>query len=301
MEGFFINKNESFLSQFNHPASVTRLLASGDDVDIMIFEAIPGRPCSITPGESPELLEYFYVLEGSAVIKLDDGDISVEKGDNFYAYHLKGSVYMESESGVKLLYVSSKPIFKFLYSFQEDLEKLIKESESKDVYTHNHAYRVQMYSIKICEKLKMSKDIIYTLAVSSLFHDIGKCIIPDEVLKKPGKLSADEYELIKSHSGESGKLLRNKFEDIIYRIVEQHHERMDGSGYPKGLKGDEILLEARIIAVADSYDAMTSDRAYRKAMSPMEAFKEIKYLTPKYYDERVVQAFEEILREEGVI
>ena len=104
------------------------------------------------------------------------------------------------------------------------------------------------------------------MALASLFHDIGKFFIPDEILNKPSKLSDEELNYIKMHSTYSSELLKGKFIEDISQIVEQHHERLDGSGYPKGLKGNQIRIEARIIGVADSYDAMTTNRAYRSAI-----------------------------------
>ena len=143
--------------------------------------------------------------------------------------------------------------------------------------------------------------IHYSLALAALFHDIGKIFVPDEILNKPDRLSDDEFSYIKKHSTDSQILLKDKFEERVGKIVEQHHERLDGSGYPNGLKGDEILIEAKIISVSDSYDAMTSDRAYKKAMSPKAAIDELKLMTGKQYDELIVLALEQILNQEGLL
>jgi HD-GYP domain-containing protein (c-di-GMP phosphodiesterase class II) len=166
-----------------------------------------------------------------------------------------------------MLYITSAPVFKLLYDFSYDMGNLLKRSEQKDYYTHEHGNRVQQYSVKIASEMGLCTEINYTLMLASLFHDIGKCFIPDEILNKPSSLNEVEFGYIKKHPTYSYELLKGKFVEEVADIVEQHHERLDGTGYPKGLKGDQIHIEAKIIAVADAYDAMTSDRAYRRAFS----------------------------------
>lgn len=214
---------------------------------------------------------------------------------------MKKTIPFSSPNGATLLYVTTQPIFSDYTSFQYELTKLLTKTEEKDIYTHSHGRRVQNYSIKIMHKLKLPNNITETLALSSLFHDIGKCNIPDEILNKPGKLTDEEFKYIRNHPEESGKILEGKLSAEMCRIIEQHHERNNGSGYPKGLKGDEITLEARIIAVADSYDAMTSDRAYRKAMESKIAIDELKSLVGIMYDEEIVYALEQVLIDEGKV
>lgn len=131
--------------------------------------------------------------------------------------------------------------------------------------------------------------------MAGLFHDIGKYYIPDSVLKKESSLTKEEFALMKSHPIRGLELVEEiKYKDIG-KLVEQHHERINGSGYPYGLKGDEICLGAKIIAVADSFDAMTSDRPYRKGLSKEEALKEIESLSGIHYDEKVIEAFKIVL------
>lgn len=218
-----------------------------------------------------------------------------------YVNNIRETVPFRTLSETKMLYVTSKPVYNLLYTYTDDLKNLLDKSEQKDVYIYKHSNRVQDYSVKIARKLGLLGEIHYSIALASLFHDVGKCFIPDEILNKPTKLNDDEFNFIKKHSTYSSELLEGKFVDDISKIVEAHHERIDGSGYPKGLKGDEIRIEAKIIAVADSYDAMTSDRAYRKALTPSEAMDELKKCINTFYDEPIVLALEQILIEEGII
>ncbi|HHZ01147.1 MAG TPA: HD domain-containing protein [Sedimentibacter sp.] len=301
MDGLFIFKDKKYIDQVTGTSTLS-LLAKKDDFEIMLYEIKADRPNSITPGDFPDLMEFYYIVEGALEINDGDNVVKLCKGDYFYVSNIKETVPVRALEDTKMLYVSSKPVYNLLYTYTGELKNLLEKSEQKDTYTHNHSNRVQNLSVKIAEKLGLSSEINYTIALASLFHDIGKFFIPNEILNKPAKLSEEEFNYIKMHSYYSYDLLKGKFtDDDIAQIVEQHHERLDGSGYPKGLKGDEIRIEARIIGVADSYDAMTSDRAYRKAMTPLEAIEELKSLAGKTYDADVVLALEQVLKDESVI
>lgn len=300
MDGLFIFKENKYMDQVKG-TSILSLLAKKDNFEIMLYEFKADRPNSITPGNTPDLMEFYYILEGSIIIGDGNNSTRLAKGDYFYVNDLKETIPLRTLSDTKMLYVTSQPVYSLLYAYSDDLKKLLDKSEQKDVYTHKHSQRVQDYSVKIADKLGLSNEINYTIALASLFHDVGKCFIPDEILNKPSKLSDEEFNYIKKHSTYSSELLQGKFVDDISKIVEAHHERLDGSGYPKGLKEDEIRIEAKIIAVADSYDAMTSDRAYRKALSPKEAMEELKNCIGRFYDKKIVLAFEQILIEEGIL
>lgn len=300
MDGLFICKDNKYIDQVRG-TSILSLLARKDDLEIMLYEFMAERPNSITPGNTADLMEFYYILEGSIII--DDGNKSVkmQKGDYFYVNNIKETVPFRTLTDTKMLYITSQPVYSLLYTYSDELRNLLDKSEQKDVYTYKHSNRVQDYSVKIAGKLGLSGEINYSIALASLFHDVGKCFIPDEILNKPSKLSDEEFNCIKKHSTYSSELLQGKFIDEIAMIVEEHHERLDGSGYPKGLKGDETRIEAKIIAVADSYDAMTSDRAYRNALTPMKAMDELKYNIGKLYDKNVVLALEQVLIEEGIL
>lgn len=300
MEGLFIYKDNKYIDQVKG-TSILSLLARKDDMEIMLYEFQAERPNSITPGNTADLMEFYYILEGAIIIEDGSKSVKMQKGDYFYVNNIKETVPFRTLSDTKMLYVTSQPVYNLLYTYTDELRHLLDKSEQKDIYTYKHSNRVQDYSVKIASKLGLSGEFHYSIALASLFHDVGKCFIPDEILNKPSRLSDDEFNFIKKHSTYSSELLQGKFVDDISKIVEAHHERIDGSGYPNGLKGDEIRIEAKIIAVADSYDAMTSDRAYRKALTPSEAMDELKNCINTFYDKNVVLALEQILIEEGII
>ena len=168
--------------------------------------------------------------------------------------------------------------------------------EAKDSYTRGHSDRVSEYSVLIGEKLGLSEEQIKTLRIGGLFHDIGKIGIPDSILLKPAKLTDDEYSQIKNHPSIGAHILGNAtiFKEII-PIVKHHHEKYDGNGYPSRLKGEEIPYMARIAAVADTFDAMTSRRSYRGPIDIEHVKEEIKRCEGTQFDPQIAEAFLDIL------
>lgn len=301
MEGFFTGHNDDFIKKVEKESEELKLIARGDGTEIMVQKIQPGRMVCLSPYENSELMEFFYVLKGTIRCEQEDNNTLLGEGDYYYVNNIKENVYFKTESEVTVLYVSSRPVFFMLNNEMEELKRMLDRIREKDRYTYTHDVRLQEYSMKIGEMLGLSRGRIENLLYAAAFHDIGKIIVPDEVLNKPGKLSVEEFEYIKMHPSEGKRILDGTFISSVGDIVEQHHERLDGSGYPKGLKENEISMEARIIAVVDSYDAMTSDRAYRKAMPPDVAMEELKSLVGKHYDSRVVAALEDILKQNNSV
>lgn len=168
--------------------------------------------------------------------------------------------------------------------------------EAKDTYTRGHSDRVSEYSVLIGEKLGLTEEQIKILKIGGLFHDIGKIGIPDSILLKPEKLTDDEYSEIKNHPSIGAHILGSAkiFQDII-PIVKHHHERYDGNGYPSMMKGEEIPLLARIAAIADTFDAMTSRRSYRGPIDIEQVKEEIKRCEYTQFDPQIAEVFLEIL------
>lgn len=177
---------------------------------------------------------------------------------------------------------------------------LVKVVESKDSYTANHQSRVAELASAIAEEMGLPMDRIEGLRLASMVHDIGKIQIPSEILNKPGKLSDIEFELIKTHVTAGYDILKNTdFPWPIARIVLEHHERIDGSGYPNGLTRDKLLVESKILAVADVVEAMSNHRPYRPAMGIDAALAEIEKNKGVLYDPEVVDACLRLFREKG--
>jgi PAS domain S-box-containing protein len=172
--------------------------------------------------------------------------------------------------------------------------------ELRDPFTAGHHRRVSDLSRSIATQLKLSRDAIDGIRISGSIHDIGKISIPSEILNKPGKLSNIEFMMVKTHPEIGYNILKNiDFPWPVAQTVHQHHERIDGSGYPQGLTGNEIIMEARIMAVADVVEAMASHRPYRRAIGITEALNEVETNKGILYDRDVADACLDLFRARG--
>ena len=185
-------------------------------------------------------------------------------------------------------------------AMQTTLQAVAKVVEAHDPYTAGHELRVGQISEDIAREMGWSEEKCNTLRLIGLVHDIGKMSIPSEILSKPGKLSAIEFELVKTHAEQGYQILHDvEFPLPIAEIIREHHERMDGSGYPQGLKGEEILIESRILAVADVLEAMASNRPYRASLGIEAAISEIESHRGSLFDPDVADAMLRLFRERG--
>jgi putative nucleotidyltransferase with HDIG domain len=173
---------------------------------------------------------------------------------------------------------------------------LVATLDARDQYTAGHSAAVAIYARDIAERMGLPKDQVELVHLCGLVHDIGKIGLPAGLLEKPGALTLEERRQMEQHSEIGERILRN-VEDYseIADIVRSHHERIDGMGYPDGIHGDEIPLLARIIGVADAYDAMTSDRPYREALPSRVARMRLAQAVGTQFDTTAVAAFEAIL------
>lgn len=179
------------------------------------------------------------------------------------------------------------------------ISSLILSQEAKDSYTRGHTVRVTKYAILLAKRLGLPEQDIGILRRAALLHDIGKIGITDLVLGKTGKLNTQEKELIREHVVLGENILEPlEFLKKERQIASQHHEHFDGTGYPRGLKGDKILLEARILAVCDFYDAVNSDRPYRKALSQLEIIAELKKNRGSQFDPQLADLLLEAIEKE---
>ena len=174
----------------------------------------------------------------------------------------------------------------------ETIRALSDALDARDRYTAGHSQRVMEYSAGIAKKLKFSNINFQRLIKSALLHDIGKIGVPDYVLHKQSKLSDEEFAVIKAHPEIGAKILKaiKSFKDLVPAVY-CHHERFDGKGYPRGVRGEHIPLHARIIAIADSFDAMTSDRPYRTAFSRETALVELESNKGIQFDPHLADIF----------
>ena len=223
-----------------------------------------------------------------------------EKSDNFEQLLLLIQSGLKSVDQMHII----NNINKELNNKNDELEKAYLDTiavlrqtvEAKDPYTRGHSDRVSAYSVLIGEKMGLSEKDIHTLKIGGLFHDIGKIGVPDSILLKESRLTDDEYSQIKNHPSIGSHILGDvpMFQDII-PIVLHHHERFDGKGYPSQLKGYDIPLFARIAAVADTFDAMTSKRSYRDSLPLDTVVAEIKRVSGTQFDPDIDKVFLDII------
>jgi response regulator RpfG family c-di-GMP phosphodiesterase len=184
-------------------------------------------------------------------------------------------------------------------AYRTTLKALTAALETRDAETHGHSERVVDFSLRLGRELGLDEEQMRSLEFGSLLHDIGKIGVPDSILRKPDRLTVEEWEEMRRHPSLGQKILSGiSFLEGAARVVAQHHEKWDGSGYPVGLRGEQIDLNARIFAVADAFDAMTSDRVYRRGRCYEEAAAELGAFAGRQFDPRVVEAFRRVPREE---
>ncbi|MBV1758789.1 MAG: PocR ligand-binding domain-containing protein [Dethiosulfatibacter sp.] len=189
---------------------------------------------------------------------------------------------------------------KLAHMLDQSVKSISKIGELRDAYTAGHQKRVQDLSCAIAQQLGLSDDAIKNLSHGALIHDIGKIYIPSEILNKPGKISNIEYQILQTHAEYGYNVVKEiDFPVVIPSMVYQHHERLDGSGYPQGLSGEQIIIESRILAVSDVVEAMTSHRPYRPALGIDAALEEISTYRGQKYDCEVVDACIQLFREKG--
>lgn len=301
MNGFYVEKKGSSLEKVSQNSATLDLLARGDGAEVLLQEIDADKIIQIAPADRRSVLEFFYILEGSMVWMKQDGSYQdLVAGDYFYTNYFKGKEYLRSTANTKILYISTEPIFHHLSEVIKDLMTMVRQVEEKDYYTHSHGNRVQEYATKIAEKLGFTGDQFERLTYAALFHDVGKIKLSDNIISGHQKPTEEEWAEIRKHPIYGQEIVDKSMLRNIGDIILQHHERLDGSGYPCGIKGDDICIEARIIAVVDSFDAMTTDRSYRKAKSITEAVDELIAQSDTKYDREITDLFVEVLQEEGL-
>lgn len=209
-----------------------------------------------------------------------------------YQYHLEELV---AERTVEV----DKALEEIENSYRMTLKALVQALETRDFETHGHSERVVTFSLRLGHELGLDKDTMRDLELGALLHDIGKIGVPDAVLRKPAKLDEEEWAKMRMHPHHGQMILRNiPFLEGAARIVAQHHEQWDGSGYPTGLRGEAIDIGARIFAVVDAFDAMVSDRVYRKGRPYEAALEELERCSGQQFDPMIVEAFKNIPKQD---
>ena len=278
-------------ASYTHSRTGIEHVFSKNDFHIGKYSLPKGVFLYSTPTEQVDLIKSYTIIEGELMeLKsrdiLSTGDVFVVDGNE--AIH---SFYALDETFLIIHEQQSPNSIKSFLETSTTMINMLSHIQAKDDYTKEHSERVYQLAKEMGLALKYHSKQIYNLNKASRFHDIGKVFIEDAILNKPTQLNDSEFDRMKEHPTLCRDVILEKFDDEVFKIISQHHERLDGSGYPRGLKGDQIVEEAKILAICDSFDAMTTDRIYKKGMTQEEAFAELRSLTGKYYDEALVELF----------
>ncbi|MGB5945521.1 HD-GYP domain-containing protein [Paenisporosarcina sp.] len=248
-----------------------------------------------------EVVEKYTVVLGELEVEYEDRTFVLQEGDTIDASKYPELLSFYSQAGTDILLEKTVSIYESEFRETEIVQRDAAAIEKVDGYTFHHCSRIKDYSIELWKKLDQPIERSRMLIWGAYFHDIGKLAVPLEILNKKDKLTPIEWELMKAHTTKGAEMIRNHeltwLRDSAF-IVEEHHERYDGKGYPHGLKGEEISLEAAIVSVVDSFDAMTTDRVYRKALSIDEAIQEIVKGRGTQFHPDVVDVFLNLLHDQ---
>ncbi|MEK0314679.1 HD-GYP domain-containing protein [Cohnella sp. 56] len=269
------------------------LISSGDGTEVIHHRLTAGSRWALSPADGWEALEFVYVLSGSLMWQSPLGNRVLQRGDSISAQPVKREAIFVAQTECEFLYVASQPVFYHYSENAKELMRLAVDIEQKDGYTADHCYNIMKLSMMVGESMGLSPTQLMDLNYGSFFHDIGKTKVPESILGKPGKLTNEEYEIMKMHTTEGREILRATGLSNLETagiIVEQHHERFDGSGYPFRLKGGDTHICSSIVAVVDSYDAITAKRVYKEAVPKEDALAELERSRDKYHPD-VMAAF----------
>ena len=267
---------------------------SPDTVVVMIsgMQTVESAIGALRLGAFDYLMKPFDLRQVEAVVKraLEHHDLIVAK--QRYENHLEELVEQRTAE-------LDRALNSLEGAYRSTLQALTAALETRDSETHGHSERVVTYSLRLGREYGLNSEEMKSLEFGSLSHHIGKIGVPDSILRKPAKLTEEEWVLMREHPVHGQQILRGiEFLQGASRVVAQHHEQWDGSGYPLGLRGEDIDICARIFAVADAFDAITSDRVYRRGKPYEAAAKELDDWAGRQFDPKVVEAFHRVPKED---
>lgn len=284
----FIHKNDSVL------------VVSENGFQVILYH-MPKNLVGILDPLDEGIVETYSILEGKIKLIGQNEENTFDRGDSFT---LKGTPYAIPFQVIDdLTLVVSTNSMNYLSDKEKnkELTKIMNDLQNSDGDTKDHCERVKELGLSMIRYIPYDYAKLENFLYAARFHDCGKIHVPLEILVKPAKLNQQEYEIMKTHPYESYKIVKNYFGDDIANIVLQHHERLDGKGYPYGLYEDDICIEAKIIAVADAFDAMVTTRPYNKGKSVQEAVDELIRNIGTQFDKTCVQALIQHLKNKNLI
>lgn len=281
-----LSRNGTFVETAALSGLQLGLITGGDGAEIIHHRLSAGSNWGMAPLEGWTAMEAIFVISGTLRWHSSQGEVQLQKGDVLSSTPIRKESLFTAETDCEFLYFSSQPVFHYYSTNTKKLCELAVEIEQKDGYTADHCHRIMDLSMKVGKRLGLDSKQQLDLNFGSFLHDVGKILVPSSILGKPSRLTDEEWEIMKLHTVYGNQKLRETglaYLEKAGTIVERHHERFDGSGYPHGLKGQEIDICSAIVAVVDSYDAMTTTRVYQQGRPKADALTELWDSRHKYH------------------
>lgn len=297
MQDFKIFRDGVSIRKEVNKAGTFDLKVEDNDFEVFETEINEGRSIICQPYECDDSMNACFVLSGKLYHM--NSKSYILPGEYYTFKNLKETHYISVEEKTKLFIIRKKGFFIEQVSIMNKITDYMDKIQQKDSYTDSHCNRTGALGVKIAIEMKAPEKVIQNILYTGKIHDVGKIYTPSEILNKAGVLNAEEFEIIKKHPQHGHDIIMESLNNEEFaKIILQHHEKIDGSGYPNGLKGEEICMEAKIIAVADCYDAMTSDRPYRAALPKQIAIQELERYASIWYDAEIVEALIKLVHSE---
>lgn len=278
-------------------ATPFELLAKHGPMEVMRVLLRQSDAIWLACADDGAVIEFFYLVSGTLTIVLREGPVTLNQGDSFYLEGLEQDLPVRAETDAVMLYVTNSPMFDSAQAFEENLKRLMRQINEQDRYTYRHSGNVMHYVRVLYDYFRdeCGEVTLDELMMASLFHDVGKCYVPGEILRKKTELEPQDVRLLLRHPRDSAKLLRPHYGARVAEIAANHHERLDGSGYPYGYHAEDISFAARLLAVADVFDAMTTERGYNVVKDERTAAEEL-YGLPEQFDCRITARLLDLVR-----
>lgn len=296
-------KQKTHLPKVVTDKSVTTYIGSANGISYSLYTLIPDSASWIhyTPNDDDSFTERYTILSGELEVDIEGKKVFLFRGDVIDT-KLNSAVHTcYAKESVEMLFEMTSSFFEKNFTERYIIQRDARKIQEVDGYTYHHCARIRDYSIELWKRMEPKRSVSI-VSVGSYFHDIGKLAIPLEILNKPGKLTEEEWSIIKMHTTLGAEMMKNHEVERLREaafIVEEHHERYDGKGYPYGLMGNEISLEAAIVSVVDAFDAMTTNRVYRGAMTMEDAIQEMKDGRGTQFNPIVVDEFLSMLEQKN--
>ena len=301
IEGLTIGHRGDVRDRIEKRSTVLELLATNGTIEVTRQTIEAGRHFNLYAADEWSGFEFLFLLKGNMTLEGDDGDETpLNEGDFLYHNGLPEKAYFRVETDVEWLMVCTPPSFHLIRDDMQEMIAMAQSVEEKDPITVGHCSRLERLAVLTGERLGLPGEQLISLSYGACLHDIGKVRVPDEILNKATQLTDSEWKEMMKHPDHGADMLSERdYLGGAADIVRAHHERYDGDGYPMGSKGAEIPIGARVVAVVDAYDAITSVRPYQKAQAKREAVDELKRSAGSQFDPNVVRAFIEVIGDDN--